>query len=107
MKGYLVKNLANGIFEFSDFIEAENHFNSFPNSTEIIKKDENGNEKIIHSRTHNEVGIIEINNKCVYLKVPFYQPSDKPEIKISKIGETPEKLRSKMEVIDEKWNEIS
>ncbi|MDA3861077.1 MAG: hypothetical protein PF445_07600 [Melioribacteraceae bacterium] len=48
--------------------------------------------------------MIEINNKCVYVKVPFFEPSDKPEMKISKIGETPEILRSKMDVIDESWN---
>jgi len=106
MKQYLIKDLANGIFEFSNLTEAENHFNSFPNSIEIIEKDENGSGKIINSRTHNEVGIIEINNKCVYLKVPFFKLSDTPEIIISKIGESPEKLRSKMEVIDEKWDEI-
>jgi|GEM_PF-3038965 len=104
MKKYIVKDLANGIFEFSNLSEAEDRFNSFLNSTEIIEKDELGEEGIIKNRVHKEVGIIEINNKCVYLKVPFYQLSDKPEIKISKIGETPEKLRSKMDVIDEKWN---
>ena len=104
MKKYIVKDLSNGIFEFRNLIEAENRFNSFPNSTEIVEKDELGGKKIIKNRVHKEVGIIEINNKCVYLKVPFYQLSDKPEIKISKIGETPEKLRSKMDVIDEKWD---
>jgi len=104
MKKYIVKDLANGIFEFITLNEAEDRFNNFLNSTEIIEKDELGEEEIIKNRVHKEVGIIEINNKCVYLKVPFYQLSDKPEIKISKIGETPEKLRSKMDVIDEKWN---
>jgi len=104
MKKFIVKNLVSGVFSFNSFAEAEGRFNEFFNSTEIVEKDNDGNEKIIRSRTHKEVGMIEINNKCVYLKVPFFQPSDKPEIKISKIGETPEKLRSKMDVIDEKWN---
>ncbi len=103
MNKYILKDLTNSIFEFDTLEEAEKRFNEFPNSTEIIQKDSNGNAKIIASRTHKEIGVIEINNKCVYLKVPFFQPSDKPEIRISKIGETPEKLRSKMDVIDEKW----
>ena len=100
---FLVKDLSNNIFDFNNLADAESRFNDFPNSTEIIQKDNSGNVKIITSRTHKEVGIIEINNNCVYLKVPFYQPSDKPNVRISKIGETPEKLRSKMDVIYEKW----
>jgi len=103
MKKYFVKDLTSSVFSFNNLADAEKRFNEFPNSTEIIQKDNSGNEKNIASRTHKEIGVIEINNKCVYLKVPFFQPSDKPEIKISKIGETPEKLRSKMDVIDEKW----
>ncbi len=100
---FTVKDLSKNIIEFKNLEEAEIRFNKFPNSTEIIEKDEIGNFKIIKSRTHKKIGEIEINNKCVYLKVPFFQPSDKPEVKISKIGETPEKLKSKMDVIDEKW----
>ncbi len=100
---FIVRDLSNNVYEFENLEEAEKRFNDFPNSTGINKKDKNGIERVLESRTHKEVGVIEINNKCVYLKVPFFQPSDKPEIKISKIGETPEKLRNKMEVIDEKW----
>ncbi len=100
---FTVSDLSKNIIKFENLEEAETRFNKFPNSTEIIKKDENGNAIIVKSRTHKKIGEIEINNKCVYLKVPFFQPSDKPEIKISKIGETPEKLKSKMDVIDEKW----
>ncbi|MEN8192651.1 MAG: hypothetical protein ABFS12_07520 [Bacteroidota bacterium] len=104
-KVYTVKNLADVIVEFSDIYIAKKRFQECLNSTELIEKDEFGNEKVIRSRTHQKVGEIEINNKCVYLKVPFYQPSDLPEIKISKIGESPEKLRSKMDVISENWEE--
>ena len=100
---FAIKDLSNNVFEFNNLSDAEKRFSDYPNSTEIIEKDKNGITKSIKSRTHKEIGVIEINNKCVYLKVPFFQPSDKPEIKISKIGETPEKLRSKMDVIDEKW----
>lgn len=102
-KLFLIKNLANEIIEFDNLGEAEKKFLNFPNSTELIEKDESGNEKVLRSRTHKKVGQIEINNKCVYIKVPFFQPSDKPEIKISKIGEFPDQLRSKMDVIDEVW----
>ena len=100
---FLVKDLSNIIYDFNNLSDAESRFDEFPNSTEIILNDINGNNKIVKNRAHKEIGVIEINNKCVYLKVPFFQPSDKPEIRISKIGETPEKLRSKMDVIDEKW----
>lgn len=101
---YRVKDLANIVLEYENFEEAEKKFNEFPNTTEIVEKNGNGNENVLKSRTHKEVGMIEINNKCVYLKVPFFEPSDRPEIKTSKIGETPEMLRNKMDVIDEKWN---
>ncbi len=104
MEKYIVRDLTSGISEFDNLADAEKRFIEFPNSTEIVQKEVDGSEKTIGSRTHKEVGVIEINNKCVYLKVPFFQPSDRLEITISKIGETPEKLRSKMEVIDEKWN---
>ncbi|NOX64607.1 MAG: hypothetical protein GXO85_02130 [Chlorobi bacterium] len=102
-KVFLIKNLANEILEFDDLDEAEKRFLNFPDATKLMEKNEFGNEKIIKSRTHKKVGQIEINNKCVYVKVPFFQPSDKPEIKISKIGESPEQLRNKMDVIDEVW----
>jgi hypothetical protein len=104
MKKYIVKDLTNAIFEFNSLVEAKERYTNFYNSTEIVEKNEDGKERVLESRTHKEVGMIEINNKCVYLKVPFYELSDKPEIKISKIGETPDKLRSKMDVIDERWN---
>ena len=103
MKKYIVKNLTSSEFEFNSFAEAEERFNNYYNSTKIVEKDEVGKEKVLKNRTHKEVGIIEINNRCVYLKVPFYELSDRPEIKISKIGETLDKLRSKMDVIDERW----
>lgn len=103
MKKYIVKDLTSGVFEFDNLADAEKRFNEFPNSTKVIQKEDNENEKIVKSRTHKEIGMIEINNKCVYLKVPFFQLSDKTEIRISKIGETHEKLRSKMDIIDEKW----
>ncbi|VAX20548.1 hypothetical protein MNBD_IGNAVI01-497 [hydrothermal vent metagenome] len=102
-KLFLIKNLTNEIIEFDNLVEAEKRFLNFSNSTELIEKDKLNNEKVIKSRTHKKVGQIEINNKCVYIKVPFFQPSDKPEIKISKIGESPKQLRSKMDVIDEVW----
>ena len=103
MKNFLIKNLANEIIEFDNLVEAEKKFLNFSNSTELIERDKFNNEKVIKSRTHKKVGQIEINNKCVYIKVPFFQPSDKPEIKISKIGESPDQLRNKMDVIDEVW----
>ncbi len=98
---FLVKDLSGNKFEYESLGDAKTRFNEYPNTIEIVDLIEN---KTILSRTHNEVGQIEINNKCVYLKVPFYQTSDNPKNVISKIGETPEKLRSKMDVIDEKWN---
>ncbi len=104
-KIFYVKDLASEIVEFNDLTKAEERFNGFPNSTVLIEKDESGNENILKSRTHKKVGQIEINNKCVYIKVPFFQPSDNPEIKISKIGESPDQLRDKMDVIDEFWEE--
>jgi hypothetical protein len=100
---FIVKNLATGTEQFDSLENAKKYFEQNPNTTQITEKDEKQNERILKSRTHKEVGIIEINNKCVYLKVPFYQPSDMPEIQISKIGETPDKLRSKMDVINEIW----
>ena len=103
MNKYILKDLTSSVFEFDTLEEAEMRFNDFPNSIEIIQKDSNGNENIVKNRTHKEVGVIEINNKCVYLKVPFFQLSDIPEIRISKIGESPDKLRSKMDVINETW----
>ena len=104
-KNYSVNNMANEIVEFDSFIEAEKRFQNYPNSTDLIEKDEFDNAKIIKSRIHKKVGQIEINNKCVYIKVPFFQPNDRPEIKISKIGESPEQLRNKMDVISEEWEE--
>jgi len=101
MNKYIVKDLTNSVFEFDFLAEAEKRFNEFPNSVKIYNK--SNPSKILKERTHKEVGMIEINNKCVYLKVPFFQLSDNPDIVISKIGETPKKLRSKMDVIDEKW----
>ncbi len=101
MNKYILKDLTSSVFEFDTLAEAEKRFDEFPNSVKIYN--ESNPSEILKERTHKEVGIIEINNKCVYLKVPFFQPSDKPEIRISKIGETPDKLRSKMDVIDEKW----
>ncbi len=103
MNKYILKDLTSSVFEFDTLADAEKRFIEFPNSIEIIQIVNNGNEKIIRSRTHKEIGFIEINNKCVYLKVPFFQLLDNPDIIISKIGETPDKLRSKMDVIDEKW----
>lgn len=104
-KIYFVKNLEGKIVDVDNLNEAEKRFSEYLNSTEIIEKDSSGREKIIKKRTHKKVGEIEINNKCVYVKVPFYQPSDLPKIKVSKIGEFPEKLRSKMEIVDENWYE--
>ena len=104
-KIYLVRNLANDILKFDTMVEAEKRFENYSHSTQVIEKDSSGNEKIIKSRTHKKVGQIETNNKCVYVKVPFFQPSDKPDIKVSKIGESPEQLRNKMDVIDEIWEE--
>jgi hypothetical protein len=103
MSKYIVKDLTSSLFEFESLTDAEDRFFNFPNSTEIIQKENDGSERVVKSRVHKEVGTIEINNKCVYLKVPFYELSDRPEIRISKIGETPEKLRNKMDVIDENW----
>jgi len=104
-KIYLVRNLAEDVLKFDILVEAEKRFENYSNSTQLIEKDELSNENIIKSRTHKKVGQIEINNKCVYIKVPFFQPNDKPEIKISKIGESPEQLRKKMDVINEEWKE--
>jgi hypothetical protein len=104
MKSYLVNDLSRRVYEFTNYDDAQQHFDKFLNSCELIGTDKGGNQRTLKQRTHTEVGEIEINNKCVYVKVPFYKASDKPEIVISKIGETPEKLRSKMDVIDEKWN---
>jgi hypothetical protein len=103
MSKYVVKDLTSSIFEFENLTDAEERFSNFLNSSEIIRKNDDGSERVVKSRVHKEVGTIEINNKCVYLKVPFYELSDRPEMRISKIGETPEKLRSKMDVIDESW----
>ncbi len=103
MNKYNIKDLSENIYEFEELEDAEKRFNEFPNSVKIIQKDSDENEKVIKSRTHKEIGIIVINNKCVYVKVPFFRPSDMQVVKISKIGETPEKLRSKMDVIDERW----
>ncbi len=100
---FLVKTLTDEILKFNSLPEAEERFNNFPNSVAIISKPPSGAEEILKKRNHKEIGIIEINNKCVYLKVPFYEPSDMPKIKISKIGETPEKLKSKMDVVGERW----
>lgn len=102
-KIYLVKDLSNEIIEFKNFDNAEKRFQNYSNSTKLIEKDELEIERIIKSRTHKKVGQIEINNKCVYVKIPFFQPSDQPEIQISKIGESPDKLRAKMNVISEEW----
>ena len=101
---FAVKDLSNNVFNYENLADAEKRFAEFPNSTKIVQKKVDGSEKNIKNRTHKEIGMIEINNKCVYLKVPFFQPSDRLEIKISKIGETPEKLRIKMDIIDEKWS---
>lgn len=102
-KIYFVKNLSNENIEFNNLDEAKKKFQNYSNSTELIEKDELDNERIIESRTHKKVGQIEINNKCVYVKVSFFQPSDQPEIQISKIGESPAQLRAKMDVISEEW----
>lgn len=106
-KLFIVKNLAEIAIEFTEILEAERRFDEFPDSTVIIEKDESGIDKLIKSRTHEKIGEIEINNNCVYVKVPFFKPNDHPEVKISKIGESPEKLRSKMDVISENWEEES
>ncbi len=103
-KIYSVKNLANEILKFDTIVKAGKRFENYFNSTQLIEKDELDNENIIKSRTHKKVGQIEINNKCVYVKVPFFQPSDHPELQISKIGESPDQLRNKMDVISEEWN---
>ncbi len=103
-KIYIIKDLSNEIIEFKSFDEAQERFLNYSNSTELIEKDELENERIVKSRTHKKVGQIEINNKCVYVKIPFFEPSDQPKIQISKIGESPDKLRSKMDVISEEWD---
>lgn len=100
---FLVKTLADEMLEFDSLPEAEKRFYNFPNSVAIFFNNASGKTEVLKKRSHKEVGMIEINNKCVYLKVPFYEPSDMPKIKISKIGETPDKLKSKMDVIDEMW----
>lgn len=102
-KIFLVKDLSNEIIEFENFDEADERFQNYLNSTELIEKDEVENEGIIKSRTHKKVGQIEINNKCVHVKIPFFEPSDQPKIQISKIGESPDQLRAKMNVISEEW----
>ena len=100
---FLVKDLGGNSIAFESKDDAKKRFSDFSNSTEVIDLNEN---KTILSRTHKEVGEIEIDNKCVYVKVPFYQTSDNPQNVISKIGETPKKLKSKMEVISEHWEII-